>query len=178
MKRFSHVMLMLVLFLVPALAQQTSSSDAPATREDIEKLFTAMHIREQMSSMMQIMAKQQKQMVQETLKKKMPDIRQKDLDRIEAMMDQTMKDIDVNGMIDDMIPVYERHLSKTDVAAMSAFYQTPTGQKVLREQPQMTAEAMQAMQPRMEKMMASIMDQAQKMAKEAQAEKQDTSEKN
>jgi membrane protein insertase Oxa1/YidC/SpoIIIJ len=37
----------------------------------------------------------------------------------------------------------------------------------------MTAEAMQAVQPRMEKMMATVMDDAEKMAKEASADAKD-----
>ncbi len=49
---------------------------------------------------------------------------------------------------------------------MLAFYETPTGQKILREQPAMMAEGMQAMRPRMEKMMSDIADQAENVAKE------------
>jgi hypothetical protein len=76
-----------------------------------------------------------------------------------------------------MVPVYQRHLSKGDVSAMQAFYETPTGQKLLREQPAMTAEAMQAMQPRMQKMMATMMDEAEKMGKEAASQPVSTEEK-
>ena len=49
---------------------------------------------------------------------------------------------------------------------MLAFYDTPTGQKILREQPAMMAEGMQAMRPRMEKMMSDMTDQAENVAKE------------
>lgn len=178
MRRFSRIVLMMALCVAPIWAQQASSADAPATREDVDKLFTTMHIREQTKNLMEMMIKQQKQMMEEALRKKVPDIRQKDLDSIETMMDESIKGLDMNGMIDDMIPVYIRHLSKTDVAAMNAFYQSPTGQKMLREQPQMMAEAMQAMQPRMQQMMAKMMDQAEKMAKDATAEKQNASQKN
>ena len=41
----------------------------------------------------------------------------------------------------DMVPVYQKHLSKSDVEEMIKFYSTPTGQKILREMPAMTAEA-------------------------------------
>ena len=173
MKRIVELALLLVVAFGPAWAQQTSPDETPATKEDIQKLFTTMHIREQMRNIMDLMAKQSKQIAQDTLKKKIPDISQKELDRLDAMMDQTMKGFDIDGMIDDMVPVYQRHLTKTDVAAMAGFYQTPTGQKMLREQPQMTAEAMQAVQPRMEKMMATVMDDAEKMAKEGSADSKD-----
>ena len=48
-------------------------------------------------------------------------------------------------MLDDMIPVYQKHLTKSDVDEMIKFYSTPTGQKFLREMPAMTAEGMEAM---------------------------------
>jgi hypothetical protein len=177
MKKVLAVALFLMLALAPALAQDAASDNTPATKEDIDALFVTMHIREQMRNMMDLMAKQSKQMGMDSLKKKMPDISQKDLDRMDAMMDRVLKDFDVNGMIDDMVPVYQRHLTRADVAAMAAFYKTPTGQKMLREQPQMAAEAMKAVQPRMEKMMSQVMDEAEKMAKESAAESKDSENK-
>jgi len=178
MKGFSRILLVVAVCAAPLWAQQASSDDAAASKEDIETLFTTMHIREQVGNIMQVAIKQQKQMIRAAVKQKMPDIQAKDLDKIDAMMDESMKGLDVNGMIDDMMPVYERHLTKADVAAMTSFYQSPTGQKMIREQPQMTAEAMQATQPRLQKAMAKMMDQAEQMAKDAAAQKQNASEKN
>jgi hypothetical protein len=169
MKRTLLVFFLLGFGLNLGLAQ-SSSDETPATKEDVEQLFTTMHIREQMQNLMDVSLKQSSQMAEDTLRKKLPNISQKDIDRMHVMMDESLKDFDVNGIIDDMIPVYQRHLTKTDVSAMATFYQTPTGQKLLREQPQMTAEAMRAMQPRMQKMMSRMMDQAEKMAKDATAE--------
>ncbi len=177
MKKVLAVALFLMFALAPALAQDAGSDNTPATKDDIDALFVTMHIREQMRNMMDLMAKQSKQMGMDSLKKKMPDISQKDLDRMDAMMDRVLKDFDVNGMIDDMVPVYQRHLTRADVAAMAGFYKTPTGQKMLREQPQMAAEAMKAVQPRMEKMMSKVMDEAEKMAKESAAEPKDSESK-
>lgn len=165
MKRIVLLLLCVVLPAVASMAQQASTG-TPATKEDVEKLFVTMHIREQMHNIMEVMSKQSQQMAQETLRKKIPGITQKDLDRLGEITNRIQKGVDVAGMIDDMIPVYQRHLTKEDVAAMQAFYETPTGQKMLREQPQMTAEAMKAVQPRMEKMMSTMMDEVEKMTKE------------
>ncbi|HUA15524.1 MAG TPA: DUF2059 domain-containing protein [Verrucomicrobiae bacterium] len=178
MKRFLSWALFIGLALSPVFAQQSPTGDAPATKEDVENLFATMHIREQMQNMMDVMSKQSKQMAEETLKKRLPDISQKDRDRVNSMMDEMMKKFDLNGMIDDMIPVYQRHLTKADISAMAQFYETPTGQKLLREQPQMTAEAMEAVRPRMEKMMSDMMDEAEKMARESASEPKPTPEKN
>lgn len=164
MKRIAAFVLAIGLACGVGWAQETSN--APATKEDVERLFATMHIREQMHNTMAVMSKQSRQMAQDALKKRLPNLSEKDLDRLAAMMDRIEKQWDFDGMIDDMVPVYQRHLTKQDVAAMEAFYETPTGQKMLREQPAMTAEAMQAFQPRMEKMMNSMMDEVDKMAKE------------
>jgi len=178
MKRILGLLLFFGLAFGLAFAQQASSNDSPATKEDVEKLFATMHIREQMKTMMDLMAKQSKQMSVEALKKKLPDISQKDLDRIDSMMDQMMKNFDLNALIDDMIPVYQHHLTKADISAMAKFYETPTGQKVLHEQPQMTAEAMKAVQPRMEKMMSDMMGEAEKAAREPAPEQKPSTIRN
>lgn len=168
MKRMLVVFFLLGFGLNVGLAQSLSD-ETPATKEDVEQLFTTMHVREQVLNMMDVAMKQSREMAGETLRKKMPDISQKDVDRMNSMIDASLKDFDVDGMIDDMVPVYQHHLTKADISAMATFYQTPTGQKLLREQPQMTAEAMKAMQPRMQKMMSTMVDQAEKMAKEAKS---------
>jgi len=80
----------------------------------------------------------------------------------------------VDGMLDDMIPVYQRHLSKSDVDAMIGFYSTPTGQKMIREMPAIAAEGMQAMQPRLLKQMDEAKEKIEQMARE-DAQKQQKS---
>ncbi len=64
------------------------------------------------------------------------------------------------------IPIYQKHLTKGDVDAMTVFYSSPTGQKLLREQPAIASESMQAMAPRMQKAMSDIMDRIGRMAEE------------
>ncbi len=181
MKRITQLFLIFFLaFLTlgPAWAQEATSNDAPATREDIEKLFTTLHIHEQVRSIMEISARQSMQTIRETLKRRLPNASDSDLDRATAMTDALLKKMDLNGMIEDMVPVYQRHLTKADVAVMEAFYETPTGQKLLREQPEMTAEAMKAVQPRMEKMLISLTDEAEKAARDSASQPQSSNDKN
>ena len=172
MKRILVLVLLVGVASGGAFAQ--AAKDVPATKEDVEKLFATMHLREQMHNMIDVMSKQWRQMGKDSLKKKLPGITEKDLDRYDEMTDGMLKQVDFDGMIEDMLPVYQHHLTEEDIGVMAAFYQTPTGQKMLREQPQMTAEAMKAVQPRMEKMMTSVMNEAEKMAREAAAESKPT----
>lgn len=180
MQRLLGLVLFLAFAIHPALPQQatpsspstTTASEAPATKEDIEKLFAAIHLREQMHNIMEMSSKQSMQATLDMLKKRLPDLSQNDLDRITSVSNRVLKDFDTDGILDDIVPVYQRHLTKEDVAAMLAFYETPTGQKILREQPAMTKEAMKAVQPRMEKMMANMMDQVEQMAKDMKSSSQ------
>jgi uncharacterized protein len=166
MKRRLRMILIVLVATCTGWAQQASSESAPAAKEDIEKLFTALHLRDMMQNLMAASMQQSKQIAHDTILKKEPGLTKEQLEHMDALMDNFGKTLDLSGMLDDMVPVYQRHLTKKDVGAMLAFYDSPTGQKILREQPAMMAEAMQAMRPRMEKMMSDITDQAEKIAKD------------
>lgn len=162
----------LILFLTLSIASfAQTASDAPATRDDILKLFDTMNIREQMRFVMDSVSTQQRTMLHDTLKKRFPNISDAEIARLDQFTSETMKELPVDGMLDDMIPVYQKHLNKADVEAMSAFYASPTGQKMLREMPAMTAEAMQATSPRIQAMMEKVMDRAEQLAREERQKK-------
>jgi len=166
MKRILGTLLAILSLACMGWAQQASSDTAPATKEDIQKLFSALHLPDMMENIMTASMQQSKQLAYGTIKKKQPDVTEEQLKRMDSFIDNFVNTLDISGMLDDMVPVYQRHLTTQDVNAMLAFYESPTGQKILREQPAMMAEGMQAMRPRMEKMMSDITDQAEKMVQE------------
>jgi len=57
------------------------------------------------------------------------------------------------------------------VEAMSAFYSSPTGQKLLREMPDMTSESMQVAYARMEKQLDTLMQKAEQLSNEGNSPK-------
>src|SRR5258706_13050198 len=168
-----HIFVGLLLSAV-GIAQQPSATvapsmpvaDAPATREDIQRLFTVMHVREQMRSTMQLIMAQQQKLIRETIKQRAPALTEEQFSKMEAMSKEIVKDLPLDGMLDDTIPIYQKHLTKNDVDAMAGFYSSPTGQKLLREQPAIAGESMQAVSPRMQKAMSDIMDRIGRMAEE------------
>jgi uncharacterized protein len=166
MKRVWGTIFIILLTAGIGWTQQVPSDDGPATKEDVQKLFSALHLRDMMQNIMTASMQQSKQIAYASLKKKDPSLTEEQLKRMDDLMDTFAKNLNLSGMLDDIIPVYQHHLTKQDVSAMMAFYDSPTGQKILREQPAMMAEAMQAMRPRMEKMISDITEQAEKMAKE------------
>ena len=149
-----------------------SSTDAAASTDDIKKMFDVMHIRDQMKMIMEQVSQQMRSMGHDQLRKSQPNVTDADISRLDAISDEVMKGMSVEGLLDDMIPVYQKHLSKSDVEAMIGFYSTPTGQKILREMPGMTRDGMQAMQPRLRQMMDDANAKIEKMVKE-QMEKKD-----
>lgn len=148
------------------LAEQTPAPESPATREDILKLFEVMNIHQQMPLVLDSMMKQQRVLIRETMKKRYPDFSEEQMSQFDSIMQETMKNFPVDAMLNDMVPVYQKHLTRTDVDAMSSFYSSPTGKKLLKEMPAMTSESMQLAYGRMQKQMESMMDRIQEMMQE------------
>jgi hypothetical protein len=174
--RYLLVVWLFVLAISPAFAQ---TADSAATREDILKLFDTMKIYDQMRLVMDSVLTQQRAMIHEALKKRDPKVSPDELKHLDQFMSDVMKDTPINELLDDMIPVYQKHLTRADVNAMDAFYASPTGQKILREMPAMTAESMQAANPHMQAMMEKVMNRTeqeveQERDKRNAPQKQDT----
>ena len=75
-----------------------------------------------------------------------------------------------------MIPIYQRHLTKTDLDAVIAFYSSPVGQRLLKETPVITSEAMKAGQDIMLKKVPDLTQRLnQEVAKLAKEEMQKAS---
>jgi len=156
MKRPALVLLACLLFASISFAQQ-NDADAPASKADIERYLDTMHARDMTKNMMATMDTQTQKMIHDLVAKQAnlpPDF--------EARMDKTMndywKDLPVDDIIDAMIPVYQKHLTKGDVDVLVAFYSGPTGQKVLKEMPAITSESMQAASGIVQKMVAKAME--------------------
>jgi uncharacterized protein len=165
-----RIILPIVMFLCVSATAQTTvsiSNDPAASREDILKLFQVMQIREQMLQVMKQASLQMRSITHEQLRKENPSITEAELAKIDARSDQILNTIPIGDMLDDMVPVYQKHLTKTDVDAMVTFYSSPTGKKILHEMPAMTAEGMRAMQPRLLQIMNDSVKKAQETDKPA-----------
>lgn len=75
-----------------------------------------------------------------------------------------MQVLSIDEMLKAMVPVYQRHLTHSDVRIIIDFYNTPTGQKMIKETPTMMAEGMQAIQPILQKHSAELEAQAEAAA--------------
>jgi hypothetical protein len=160
MKRLSLTLAICLIFVKTGATQQ-SASDAPATKEDVQKYLDVMHSREMMAQMVEAMSKPMHQMIHDRYVKDKDKLPPDFEARMNKMMDDTMKAFPWDEMMESMVPVYQKHLTKGDVDALTAFYGSPTGQKILRELPAITAEAMQSMMPMMQKQMKTMTERVQ-----------------
>jgi len=115
--------------------------------------------------------KQQTALLHETLKRRYPQTSAEKIARADRLIEETMKDMPMDAMLDAMIPIYQRHFSKTDIDAMATFYASPTGQKMLHEMPALASESMQASYALMQKQMDAISQRAEQIVKEDQQKK-------
>jgi len=152
-------------------AQVSTGAEVPASADDIRKMFDVMHIRDQMKLIMQQVSQQMRSMEHDQIRKQQPNVTDQDIAKVDAMSDEMLREFSTEGLLDDMVPVYQKHLSKTDVDAMVGFYSTTTGQKILKEMPAMTAEGIEAMQPRLNRMIDEASARVEKMMNEQRQEK-------
>jgi len=149
----------LATHLVIAQASQT-----PATRDDILKLLSVMNTQEQVRQTMEQVMAQSQAMARRELKRRHPELTEEQLTNMDKESAEIARNYPVDQIIEDMIPVYQRHLTKTDVDAMVAFYSSPTGQKILKDMPSIMAEGMEAVYPRLQKNMDDILERMDEKA--------------
>lgn len=161
------------LFFALGAAGQEQMTSAPATKQDIEKLFVAMHIRERMEILIADSRKQSRIFLANYLLKQVPGASEKQ-DQVQAMVDEMLdgifKEYPIDAILNDTIPIYQKHLSEPDVDAIVAFYSTPVGQKVLHELPAILSESSQItqsrLQPRLQDAAAKLTERLTRMIEE------------
>ncbi|HWP83987.1 MAG TPA: DUF2059 domain-containing protein [Terriglobia bacterium] len=157
----------LLSLCVPALrGQQSEPASDAASREDVRKLMEVMQVRSQMQHMIDQMSQQARTVGREQVRSRYPNFPEETLAKLEALQEQMYKEMPIDGMLEDIVPVYQRHFSKADVNAMIAFYSTPTGKKLLQAMPSLASESMQAGSARMQSHMQSYAQKAQTLIQE------------
>ena len=160
----------LVLCISTAAQNPTSApTDTSASKEQVEKLFDVMQIREQSHQMMDSLSKQMQVMTTQNIKARYPNITAAELARASRISEESLKDVPLDEILDDMVPIYQKHLTQGDVDAMVAFYSSPTGKKLMQQLPEITEEAMQVSYQHMQKQIDAVMKRVDESMKEDEA---------
>jgi uncharacterized protein len=140
-------------------AQTTIPSDQQPTKEQLTKLFQLMRVQDQLDSITKIMPQMMQQSMEEQLKqaqKAHPDVamtteQQKAFSKImDKYMGRVMNLITADEMIADISKIYQKHLSRSDVDGIIAFYGSPAGQHLLDKQAVILQEYMPVIMNRMQ----------------------------
>ena len=144
MRKLTCLVCLLFLFALPICvsAQAAGNSEAP-DKADVTKFLDLMHAREQMQQALSGMATQMKSGAEQGFKQKVPDATPEQLAKVDKMLDTMFSSLPMDEMIDAIVPIYQKHLTKADLAAITAFYSSPAGQKILKELPAIMSESMQ-----------------------------------
>jgi hypothetical protein len=136
--------LVCLILAVPCMAQNADTD--PPTKDDILLFFRTMHSHDMIEKIMQVQSQTMQEMFRDQLAndKGIPP----DFDsRWKKMMDDLIKGLPLDEMTEAMVPAYQNHFTRGDIAAMNAFYSSPVGQKVLQQLPDVTQEGMKSMMP-------------------------------
>jgi len=124
-------------------AQQPNNSEVP-DKADVMEFLDLMHARAQMVQALAGMAKQMRLGAEQGFKGQVPDATPEQLAKVDKLFDGIFESLPLDEMMDAVVPIYQKHLTRQDLAAVTAFYASPAGQKILKEMPAITSEAMQA----------------------------------
>lgn len=161
--------------------------DQQASREQIARLFEVMRLRQQMESMMKSLPAVMQQQIQTTSKELTeklggPSLTAQQQEAISKMtqrvMEKTASMYPVEEMIADCMGVYQRHVSRDDADAVTAFYSSPVGQRLLDAQPSIMQEYMPIVMGRMQEKTKALTDEIAKDIQEMMKTVPAKSEKN
>lgn len=159
MKRIFLAAILCFYFSLAARAQQ--ADDTPASRADIQTYFETVHSRDMMNKMVDAMAKSLQQFEHDQYLKSKDMLPADYEQRMTEQMNDMLKNMPFDEMMQATIPAYQKHFTKGDVNAVLAFYSSPTGQKLLREMPAIMGESMSAMMPIMTRYMDEVRNKLQ-----------------
>lgn len=147
-------------------------ADGPPSAQQVSKLLGLLRVRDELQITLDAMKQQVKDEAAQSFSDKIPNPTPEQLKSVHLMVDDVFGDLSLDDLIQDLVPVYQRHLTRSDVRALIAFYSSPAGQKILREQPAMIKESMQvagaSQQKRMEALLAKLEVRMQQLIAEEQ----------
>ena len=164
MKRTLSIVIVLLLFGAFVVAQQPAS-DQPS-REELLKMFEVLRVRQQTQTTMQTVVAQMKQQLESDIQKRYPNLSPEALQKLESSINDAIGLYPVDEMLSDLMPVYQKYLTRADVDAIIGFYSSPAGQHFLDKMPSMTQEAMRTMMTKLQVRSAAYADKVQKQADE------------
>ena len=143
MRRFVLAVLVVALLAPLSFAQ---SADTPS-REDVLKLMDVLGARKTMKAAMGGMGDVMARTMLDEMRKKVPNAtpEQEKLmnEFVDGMRQDMLSVMNQDEMMELIVPVYQKHLTKQEVKMITEFYSSPAGQAFVQKIPLVMNEAMQ-----------------------------------
>jgi hypothetical protein len=152
------------------------AADNPPSEASIKQLLEAGQAHKLLDAMVGQMDAYMKQAMQQATQGQRitPEI-QKDIERRQAEMMTTMKEVlDWNKLEPMYVRIYQKSFTQGEVDGLIAFYKTSTGQALLSKMPVVMQNTLNELQQMMQPMMQRIGRMQQEVVAEIQAEKKKT----
>jgi hypothetical protein len=158
-------------------AHRVPAPDKP-TREQLLTLFSVMRIRSQTEGMLKMVPAALQQQLQSEEQEveislspgggELTDDQKAARDKVTTKYFQMTASIyPMDEMLNDMVEVYQRHLTRDDVDAITAFYRSTPGQHILDAQPLMAKEVMPAVMKKLESRNKDLVERYRKELNDA-----------
>jgi len=151
------VLALLALFgapmgLRPAAAQNAATPESLQAARDLVAVVS----KDTMGQLVTQVTAQVWPMLERGLRAKQPDISAAVLADLRKEFERIQLEY-MSGLMNDAPSVYARHFSAAELRELLAFYRTPIGVKALHELPQITAEVMGMIMPRLQQVQQQTM---------------------
>jgi hypothetical protein len=153
----------------PAASVPVIPLDQQPTKQQLAKLFELMKVDEQLASvtkMMPALMQREMQAQAQQMQKDHPEMASMTAEQQQAaakvtarFMERAMTIYPADEMIADMSTLYQKHLSRSDVDGIIAFYSSPAGQHMLNIVPVIMQEYMPMVMQRMQERMRPLNDE-------------------
>jgi hypothetical protein len=171
-RTFSKLVVFLCLFSVAGIAQTGDAAGSIPSKDEVLKFLEVLRIKSQLTQYFDGIAKQAKLGAEQGFKSRVPNATPAQMAAVDKFADNLFKNMPVGEMVDAMVPIYQKHLTKEDIDGILAFYASPIGQKLQREQSAMMQEGMEVGaaigRRRLGDLMQQMDDFVSKMAEEQQ----------
>jgi hypothetical protein len=170
MRKLSAILILLSAFSLMGAAQTSPVDGTTPSKEEVLRFLEILRVKPQLSLYFDGVAKQARIGAEEGFKRKVPDATPAQLAEVDDFAEKLFQNMPIDEMVNAMVPIYQKHLSREDMDAILAFYSSPVGQKLQREQPAMMQEGMKVGgeigRHKLESMMQQMDDFIAKLAQE------------
>ena len=142
MRKFATILIFVWTFSFVAVAQTKPADDTTPSKEQVLKFLDILRVKSQLTLYFDGVAKEAKVGAEEGFKRKVPDATPAQLAEVDDFAEKLFQGMPIDEMVNAMVPIYQKHLTREDIDSIVAFYSSPVGQKLQREQPAMMQEGM------------------------------------